>query len=80
MTTNKIHTLDDLILHHCKMTPNNKKFVSFEGDERSFEEQVVYLSQTLRALEQALRDQQEILDSIQNRLYYIEATGLNNTN
>ena len=59
---------------------STSKFISFEGDERSFEEQVVYLSQTLRALEQALRDQQEILDSIQNRLYYIEATGLNNTN
>ena len=56
------------------------KFVTFEGEERTFEEQVVYLSQTLRALEQTLRDQQEILDSIQNRLYYIEATGLNNTN
>lgn len=80
MSTNKIHTLEDLILHHCKMTPTNKKFVSFEGEEKTFEEQVVFLSQTVRALEQALRDQQEIIDNIQSRLYYIEATGLNTDN
>ena len=59
---------------------NTGKFVTLEGDEKSFEEQIVYLSQTVRVLEQAIRDQQEILDSVLNRLYYIEATGLNSPN
>ena len=59
---------------------STSKFITFEGDERSFEEQVVYLSQTVRVLEQALRDQQETIDNFQSRLYYIEATGLNTDN
>ena len=59
---------------------STSKFISFEGDERTFEEQVVHLSQTLRVLEQALRDQQETVDNILDRLYYIEATGLNTDN
>ena len=59
---------------------STSKFITFEGDERSFEEQVVYLSQTVRALEQVLRDQQETIDNFQSRLYYIEATGLNTDN
>ena len=59
---------------------STSKFVSFEGEKRTFEEQVVHLSQTLRVLEQALRDQQETVDNILDRLYYIEATGLNTTN
>ena len=80
MSTNKIHTLDDLILHHCKMTPNNKKFVSFEGEEKTFEEQVVYLSQTVRALEQAIKDQEKMIDNLMDRLYYVEDSDLNNTN
>ena len=56
------------------------KFISFEGDERTFEEQVVHLSQTIRVLEQALRDQQETVDNILDRLYYIEAAGINTDN
>ena len=59
---------------------STSKFITFEGDERSFEEQVVYLSQTIRVLEQVLRDQQETIDNFQSRLYYIEATGLNTDN
>ena len=59
---------------------STSKFITFEGDERSFEEQVVYLSQTVRVLEQVLRDQQETIDNFQSRLYYIEATGLNTDN
>lgn len=59
---------------------STSKFVTFEGEERTFEEQVVYLSQTLRVLEQALRDQQKTVDNILDRLYYIEATGLNTDN
>jgi len=50
----------------------NKKFVSFEGDERSMEEQVVYLSQTVRILEKALEEQNEMMYDLLSRICYLE--------
>lgn len=50
----------------------NKKFVSFEGDERSMEEQVVHLSQTVRVLEAALEEQQQLVYNLISRVCYLE--------
>lgn len=74
MSTTKINSWEDLILHHCEMTPSrNKKFVSFEGDERSMEEQIVYLSQTVRVLEKALEEQNEMMYDLLSRICYLES-------
>ena len=74
MSITKINSWEDLILHHSKMTPsNNKKFISLEGDERSMEEQIVYLSQTVRALETVVEEQQQLVYNLLSRVCYLES-------
>ena len=51
----------------------NKLFVSFGGEERSMEEQVVILSQTVRVLEQLCNDQTDLIENILTRLHFLEA-------
>ena len=73
MNTSKIESWEDLILHHTKMTtPSNKKFVTLEGKERSMEEQIVFLSQEVRALKQIVGDQNQELYNLFERVVYLE--------
>ena len=51
---------------------NTNKFVTLEGEERSIEEQVQYLSQMVRVLEELSQQNVDLLDSILNRLHYLE--------
>ena len=51
----------------------NKLFVNFEGDEKTMEEQVVILSQTVRVLEQLCNDQTDLIENILTRLHFLEA-------
>ena len=58
----------------------NKLFVSFGGEERSMEEQVVILSQTVRVLEQLCNDQTDLIENILTRLHFLEANLNTNNN
>lgn len=51
---------------------NTNKFVTLEGEERSIEEQVQYLSQMVRVLEELSRQNVDLIDNILNRLHYLE--------
>jgi hypothetical protein len=50
-----------------------KKFVALDGDERSMEEQIVYLSQTVRALEAVVEEQQQFVYNLVSRVCYLES-------
>ena len=51
---------------------NTSKFVTLEGEERSIEEQVQYLSQMVRVLQELSQQNVDLVDSILNRLHYLE--------
>ena len=51
----------------------SKLFVSLEGEECSIEEQVVILSQSVRALEAIVKEQNSQIDNLYTRLFFLEA-------
>lgn len=50
----------------------NKKFISLEGEERTLEEQVVFLTQTVRALTHCVEENTIAIDRFMERICYLE--------
>ena len=51
---------------------NTSKFVTLEGEERSLEEQIIFLSQTVRALNKIVGDQNQEIYNLFERICYLE--------
>lgn len=49
------------------------KFIQLDGTELSAEQSIINLLQRVRVLEQQKKDQSELLESILNRLHYLES-------
>ena len=50
----------------------NKKFVSLEGEEKTMEEQIVFLTQTVRALTHCVDENTVSIDRLIQRICYLE--------
>ncbi len=50
-----------------------KKFVTIEGQERSMEEQIIYLSQNVRDLEAAIEENEKMVYNLLSRICYLES-------
>ena len=49
-----------------------KTFISMYGEERTFEEQIIYLSQTIRSLSLTISDNEKMIDDLHARVCYLE--------
>jgi hypothetical protein len=49
-----------------------KKFISLDGEERTMEEQIVFLSQTIRELSLIVDDNKRELNELYGRVCYLE--------